>query len=140
MRSPEDKVLEPIENLLKQRGAWFIKHGAGKNDMGVPDILCCYNQYFIGIEVKRKSGYKVKVQQKLNLKQIADNGGIAVIANDPIIVSNILDMVDHQSEFSKEDIKDSLYINCGFETEPKVYSNKQFVGVWNDILYKFVGD
>lgn len=140
MKTPEDKVLDPIMDFLESKDVWFIKHKAGSNNMGIPDLLCCYKSYFIGIEVKRKNKGFVKVQQKLNLNHIAINGGIAVIANDLKIVKNIFDIIDHPQKYYKKDLMYTLYVNCGFNVMPNVYSDEQFQGVWDDILLKIVGE
>ena len=44
----------------------------------MPDILCCCNGYFIGIEVKAPNG-KPSELQKWNIKKINEENGYGVI-------------------------------------------------------------
>lgn len=141
---PEDKVQTPILQFLKSKNAWHFKHAAGANKKGIPDIICCYGGYFISIEVKRqeKSKARVDVQQKVNANHIAQNGGIAIITNDVQFVERVFDIIDHPDTYHKNDIKDTLLVNCGLGVgnKPVVYSNTNYFGIWNDILLQMVGD
>lgn len=76
---PEKRYEEKIKRNLQKRGAYFIKFFAnGYTKKGVPDILCCYHGVFLGIEVKGGTGYGLTDQQKQNLDQIREAGGVAV--------------------------------------------------------------
>lgn len=46
---------------------------------GTPDILACVKGHFVAIEVKRPGGVVSKLQE-LNIKQINDTGGYALVA------------------------------------------------------------
>jgi Holliday junction resolvase len=67
---------------LKTLGAYYfypVTGGWGKS--GVPDIVACYKGLFLGLECKAGKGKPTKLQE-LNLKQIDDIGGYALIVNE----------------------------------------------------------
>lgn len=141
-KTPEQEVQDPIIQFLINKDAWFIKHKAGSNKVGVPDILCCYGGYFIAIEVKRKSGGKVSARQKFNLNHISENGGIGISANSLDIVKDVFDIIENPTSYRKSDIVHTKMVNggLGLNSKPEIYSKEPFYGVWNDILYYLVKD
>jgi Holliday junction resolvase len=76
----EKQIENKIKHLLATRGAYYFKHfGCKFSKAGVPDLICCLNGKFIGIEVKREDG-KLSELQKFNLEQIKKAGGIGIVA------------------------------------------------------------
>lgn len=77
-----------IKSFLKNEGAWFIKYWSGgvptKEGVkkftkdGVPDILCCFEGLFMGIEVKAPKGKPSKLQL-YNLRKIDEAGGFGIL-------------------------------------------------------------
>lgn len=69
-----------IKSFLKEKGCYFIKYWGGGEytKAGVPDILCCCNGHFIGIEVKAPNG-KPSPLQIHNLKKIDEAGGFGIL-------------------------------------------------------------
>ena len=69
-----------VKKFLKDSGCYFIKYWAGAEftKSGVPDILCCCNGRFLGIELKAPTG-KPSELQIYNLKKINDSGGFAIL-------------------------------------------------------------
>ena len=69
-----------IKKYLDERGAWFIKYWAGAQytKSGIPDILCCINGHFVGIEVKAENGKPSEIQL-FNVKKINAAGGFAFV-------------------------------------------------------------
>ena len=70
-----------IENKIKAtlvslgHNCWFFKHAAGAAmKVGIPDIICCINGHFVGIEVKQENGHQSDAQ-KVTCKNIQDAGG-----------------------------------------------------------------
>ena len=63
---------------LLHRGIYAVNVMVASRN-GVPDILCCYQGQFIGIEVKAPGG-KVSPVQVANLERIRRNGGHALVA------------------------------------------------------------
>ena len=77
----EEKNFEnKVKDFLKDQGCWFVKYWGGGEftKAGIPDILCCCNGYFLGIEIKAPRG-KPSELQKWNIKNINCSGGIGVV-------------------------------------------------------------
>lgn len=75
----EKRYETKIKKFLESENCYFVKFFAnGYTKSGVPDILCCCNGYFVGIEVKADNG-KPSELQKLNCNRIRDSGGFAWI-------------------------------------------------------------
>ena len=68
------KYLKSLNNCFA-----FKEHGGMYGTAGIPDIICCLNGRFIGIEVKRPGG-KVSKLQEVTMKKINTAGGIAFVA------------------------------------------------------------
>ena len=84
---------------------------------GIPDLLCCINGQFFGIEVKASNG-RPKPLQLYNLRKIHDAGGFGVL-----IYPN---MWDEFKEFLKNPTQsDDWYMK-----------NKKFQDDWNERLKK----
>lgn len=81
---PEKRYEEKIKGNLRKRGAWFAKYfGNGYAQRGVPDVLCCYCGWFLGIEIKGgTNSYGLTDAQRQQLQQIADAGGIRLAVED----------------------------------------------------------
>jgi len=68
-----------VKKFLKNEGCYFVKFFAnGYTKKGVPDILCCCNGYFVGIETKADDGRPSELQ-KYNCLKIRKAGGFAWI-------------------------------------------------------------
>lgn len=69
-----------VKQFLKEWGCYFIKYWGGGEftKAGVPDILCCCNGFFIGIEIKAPKG-KPSELQLYNLRKIDEAGGFGIL-------------------------------------------------------------
>jgi Holliday junction resolvase len=69
-----------VKEFLKDQGCWFIKYWGGGQftKEGIPDILCCCNGHFLGIEIKAPKGRPSPLQIH-NLKKIDEAGGYGVL-------------------------------------------------------------
>lgn len=86
-----------IKKYLESKGAWFVKFFANAyTSSGIPDILCCINGRFIGIEVKQETG-KPSLLQKVHLKRIGEAGGIGILAY-PSGYQKLKELIDNLSE------------------------------------------
>jgi hypothetical protein len=90
-----------VKKFLKDSGCYFIKYWGGGEftKAGVPDILCCCNGYFIGIEVKAPNG-KPSPLQIHNLKKIDESGGYGVLLypKDMTLFKNFIDCIQAGDE------------------------------------------
>jgi Holliday junction resolvase len=85
MPTPESKVKSAVVKILKDHGVYYFfpaTHGYGRS--GVPDIICCYNSLFMGIECKAGKGKTTTLQEK-ELSKIRDAGGITFVVNEETI-------------------------------------------------------
>jgi len=82
MATPEKKVKNRAVAQLKAMGAYYFYPATGGfGSSGVPDIVCCLNGRFIGIECKAGKGKTTALQDK-NLHEIREAGGTALIVNE----------------------------------------------------------
>ena len=80
--TPEKKVKQRAVAQLKAMGAYyFYPVTGGFGSSGVPDIVCCLNGRFIGIECKAGKGKTTALQDK-NLAAITAAGGLALVVNE----------------------------------------------------------
>jgi len=80
--TPEAKVKRKVVELLKARGIYYFfpaTHGYGRS--GVPDVICCVNGKFLGIECKAGDSSPTTLQH-LELDAIRRAGGTAVVINE----------------------------------------------------------
>jgi hypothetical protein len=89
---PERRVVQRISAHLRGKGAWVFKVHGGDNpfqEVGVPDLLCCLEGRFIGLEVKLP-GEKPSSRQKVILQRIREAGGIGEVVTSVAEVERIL--------------------------------------------------
>jgi hypothetical protein len=103
--TPEGKVKAACKKELKARGIWFympVQNGMGV--VGIPDIIGCWNGWFIAIETKAK-GKKAGVtpNQANRLKEIRAAKGLALVIDDVEELIIILDDAVRQLTEAKED-------------------------------------
>jgi Holliday junction resolvase len=80
--TPEKKVKQRVVAQLKALGAYyFYPTTGGFGSSGVPDVVCCYQGRFIGIECKAGKGKTTALQDK-NLQEISAAGGLAMVVNE----------------------------------------------------------
>ena len=80
--TPEAKVKKKVKLVLMDMGAYHLSPiGTGYGSMGAPDIIACVKGRFIGIECKAGNNKPTMLQEN-NLKQIRENGGLAVVINE----------------------------------------------------------
>ena len=94
--TPEGKVKDAVKKVLKARGIWYympVQNGMGV--VGIPDIIGCWNGWFIGIETKGP-GKKATVtpNQKQRLDEIQRHGGLALVIDDVAELITILDDIE----------------------------------------------
>ena len=78
----EKKVKDRAVKLLKAQGVYYFfpaTHGYGRS--GVPDIICCANGLFLGIECKAGDNKPTALQEK-EMQSIRDAGGRTIVVNE----------------------------------------------------------
>ena len=89
-----EKVIEnKIKDYLTSKGIYHFKiHGDSFVKPGLPDIVCCWNEKFLAIEVKRPGAKNEQSeQQKIHEKNILKSGGIYLLADNLDDVKNIIE-------------------------------------------------
>lgn len=90
----ESDVQKNIISYLKKKRVYHFRFQAQYNLNGLPDILCLYKGFFLGLELKREKGGTPTTLQKRKIKAINDNGGIGVIVRSVDEVEEILNNID----------------------------------------------
>jgi Holliday junction resolvase len=73
------------KHLQKNLGGLWIKvHGSPYQKKGFPDLLGCVDGRYITVEVKTSMKSKLTENQKEVIKNIAQEGGIAIVATTPV--------------------------------------------------------
>lgn len=73
---------------------YHFRFQAQSNLNGLPDIICLYKGFFLGLELKREKGGAPTTLQLRKIKAINDNGGIGVIVRSVEEVEEILNNID----------------------------------------------
>lgn len=81
-KTPEGAVKEAVKKLLAASHVYFFSPAtAGYGTSGVPDIVCCVQGYFLGIECKAGNNQPTALQER-ELQRIRDAGGTAMVVNE----------------------------------------------------------
>ena len=90
----ESKVQKDIISYLRHKRVYHFRFQAQSNLNGLPDIICLYKGFFLGLELKRENGGAPTQLQLKKIKAINDNGGIGVIVRSVEEVEEILNNID----------------------------------------------
>ena len=93
--TPESKVKAKVKAWLQARGIWNCTPvGSQFGNAGVPDILCCWDGRFLGIEVKApgKRGNTTDMQKR-QLAGITAAGGTAIVVDDISQMEDLLNAI-----------------------------------------------
>jgi VRR-NUC domain len=93
MTQPESNLVRKIRAYLEGRNAWVFKVHGGDNpfqEVGVPDLVCCWRGLFIGLEVKLP-GEKASPKQRHVMKAIREAGGMAEVVTSVADVVKVLE-------------------------------------------------
>jgi hypothetical protein len=110
-RQPEGKLVAKVKDLIKDKGGRPFKI-QGTDDtfqeVGIPDILCCYRGLFVGLEAKLPGGKPTPKQLRV-LDEIAEAGGIAVVFTTVGQVASLLGKIDREVERAAHRLGGTLY-------------------------------
>ena len=74
----------------------FKEHGGMYGTTGLPDIICCVNGRFVGLEVKTATGRLTKLQE-VTLAKINAAGGLGVVVRSVDEVKTIIEEIRRSS-------------------------------------------
>jgi hypothetical protein len=80
-RQPEGKLVVKIKGIVEARGGRCFKiQGSDESfqEVGIPDLLCCFWGIFVGVEVKLPGG-DLRPAQRAVLHEIYHAGGVAAV-------------------------------------------------------------
>ena len=81
-QTPEGKVKAAVVKLLKKHGVYyFFPSTFGMGRSGVPDIVCCVNGKFLGVECKAGKNKPTELQER-ELAAINAAGGDTMVARE----------------------------------------------------------
>ncbi len=90
----ESKIQKDILDYLRKNRIYHFRFQAQSNLNGLPDIICLYKGFFIGLELKREKGGTPTGLQLRKIKAINDNGGIGLIVRSVYEVEILLDVIN----------------------------------------------
>ena len=93
--TPEGKVKAKVKACLQARSIWHCTPiGSQFGNAGVPDILCCWDGKFLGIEVKAPGKRSnITDMQKCQLAGIRAAGGAAIVVDDIAQMEDLLNAI-----------------------------------------------
>ena len=91
--TPEGKVKARIKDYLKTLGVWHFSPPAnGFGRSGIPDLVCCFQGRFIGIEVKAPGKRtNTTTMQDREIASINAAGGTALVVDDVSQIKHIFE-------------------------------------------------
>jgi hypothetical protein len=99
-RQPEGKLVAKVKDLIRKRGGRVFKiqgDDSSFQEVGIPDLLCCYRGRFVGLEAKIPGNHP-SAKQAAILDEIADAGGYAAVVTTVGEVSRLLATIDREVE------------------------------------------
>lgn len=80
MPTPEQKIKKQIKDYITRIGGfWSIVQGGPYSKPGDPDLICCVDGRYIGIEAKTPTGKPTELQLQRG-REIEQAGGIWILA------------------------------------------------------------
>jgi Holliday junction resolvase len=78
MTGPETRIQQKIQKRLTEMGVFVFKvHGGPAMPRGLPDLICCVEGRYLGLEVKTpQTKNNVSEMQKLMRDKIVAAGGV----------------------------------------------------------------
>ena len=90
----EKDIVAAIMRYLKTVPDCFAwkEHGGMYGTAGLPDVICCINGRFVGLEIKTPKG-KATALQTAVLRKIRDSGGVARIVRSVEEAEAVIDTI-----------------------------------------------
>jgi len=114
-KQKEGSYQERVQTYITRRGGWVMKvHGSMIGVPGIPDLLCCYKGFFIGIEAKVGTN-KPSEQQGIQMRKINRAGGFTIVIwNDIQDLELLLTFID-DLELTSEYFNNCSYSICNIQ-------------------------
>lgn len=96
----ERNIVSAIKKYLASLGGdvfFWKEHGGPYSTAGIPDIICCYKGYFLGLEVKLPQGKLTELQAR-TLRRINRAGGVASRVESVADVQALINYIDSKEE------------------------------------------
>lgn len=90
----ESKIQKDIRAYLTKKRVYHWRFQAQTNLNGIPDILCLYKGFLIGLELKQENGVATGLQLR-KIQNINDNGGIGILARSVSDVEKLINDIDN---------------------------------------------
>lgn len=102
--TPEAKVKKRVREMLddfcsKHAGYYFFPPANGYGRQGIPDVICCIQGRFVGIECKANGGVPTELQNREAFK-IQKAGGVTLLIDEhslPKLQAYLILVKDKQS-------------------------------------------
>lgn len=83
--TPEAKVKAKVKKVLdKHKVYYFMPATGGYGRAGVPDIICCFDGLFLGLEIKSGDNKPTALQNR-EIDRIFEAGGKAYVINEDAV-------------------------------------------------------
>jgi hypothetical protein len=93
--TPEGKIKQALDRMLRDRGVWFFSPQAGPYGVsGIPDRILIVCGTFVGVECKSDAKRPMTELQKLRRKQIEEAGGVYFLVYDEQTITSVRDYID----------------------------------------------
>lgn len=92
-KKEETRIQADIIDYLNFRRVWNFRYQAQVNKFGLPDIIAIYKGYFLGLEVKTKTGKATDLQLR-TLESIRKAGGYAELVTSVDDVKELLNKIN----------------------------------------------
>lgn len=101
---PEAKIGKKIREYIEGAGGFVFKvHGGPQMMAGLPDLVCCIQGLFVGIEVKQP-GQNPTARQVFVHNLIRRSGGHVVVAHSveeaSVFIENLFTAPEHRRDTS----------------------------------------
>ena len=86
MSKPETKKVKKIREALLEKypeGLFLKIHGSPYQESGIPDLVCCIQGTFFGLEVKEDEDDEATLTQLRMIRRIRQAGGYAEVVRSP---------------------------------------------------------
>lgn len=93
MKNKETELQSKVISYLDGRRIFNFRYQAASNQYGMPDIICIYRGYFVGLELKTDDGKPTELQLRM-LNAIKQAGGYADIIRSVTDIISLFQIID----------------------------------------------